>query len=357
MTSIESISIEADVNPMIKETPKRFPFDSLTQKTPIRFAFETDEETSKRFPFDSFTSKTPIKFSFGSLPPFAYNNQLDKTQKSSTLFTSNPSNTMSFTFAEPVPILLDKNDHFATKSTNINSVPQDSMEYDPHFIGFAIQKGYTDIALQMLRHKNFDPSKCYADTLYPAVQFGRIEILKLLLNDTRVDPSNENNRALKIALYDIHFTYDKTTGITTPKNVPFVRQLEFSNSNHVYRRKNSEHREQVVKMLISDANVDKSIDYNEILKYGSKYGWTDIVKLAMTKPNVDPSLENNYAMIVAAYNGHVNIVKLLLMDNRVKLVQKKKSLFSWLIVIRQIFVMCTRDLIQMMLLSRIRRRN
>ena len=107
-----------------------------------------------------------------------------------------------------------------------------------------------------------------------------IEVLKLLLQDSRVDPSAENNYAIIRASY------------------------------HGYT--------EVVKLLLQDSKVDPSADNNYAFRVASYYSFIDIVKLLLQDSRVDPSAKDNYAFRVASHSGNSQLVKLLLKDPRVK---------------------------------------
>jgi ankyrin repeat protein len=108
---------------------------------------------------------------------------------------------------------------------------------------------------------------------------GHVEVVKLLLNDPRVDPSAENNYAIRLA----------------------------SENGHV----------EAVKLLLNDPRVDPSAENNDAIRWASKNGHAEVVKLLLNDPRIDPSDDNNDAIRCASWNGHSEVVKLLLNDSRV----------------------------------------
>lgn len=71
----------------------------------------------------------------------------------------------------------------------------------------------------------------------------------------------------------------------------------------------------VVKLLLTNDNIDPSIDNNNAIKIASKKGYTDIVKYLLTT-NINPSVLNNYPIRTSAENNHIDVLKILLSDSR-----------------------------------------
>ena len=110
---------------------------------------------------------------------------------------------------------------------------------------------------------------------------GYTEIVKLLLQDERVDPSADNrNDAIRYASMNGHT--------------------------------------EIVKLLLQDKRVDPSNKKNLAIGFASYYGHTEVVKLLLQDKRVDPSDDDNYAIKNASYNGFTEIVRLLLQDKRVR---------------------------------------
>ena len=117
------------------------------------------------------------------------------------------------------------------------------------------------------------------EQFYKSIEDGDIENFNLLMNNKKVDPSDEDNYAIQVA----------------------------SLNGHV----------DIVKLLLKDKRVNLSVKNNYAIQASSLNGHVDIVKLLLKDKRVNPSVENNYAIRFASYNGHVDIVKLLLKDKRV----------------------------------------
>ena len=101
-----------------------------------------------------------------------------------------------------------------------------------------------------------------------------LEVVKILIQDKRVDPGADDNYAIRHA------------------------------SKYGYL--------EIVKILIQDERVDPSADDNRAIKWASQYGHLEIVKILIQDERVDPSADNNYAIKYASRNGYLETVKVLI---------------------------------------------
>ena len=147
-----------------------------------------------------------------------------------------------------------------------------------HSMWLASDLGYTDIVKLLLQNPKVDPSILNNKALRLAVENGHSDIVKLLLQDPRTDPSVQNN-----------------------KMIIFASGYGYTN---------------VVEVLLQDPRVDPSVWDNNALISASEGGYTDVVKLLLQDPNVDPSVNRNEAMEAASYLGYTDIVQLLIQDPR-----------------------------------------
>jgi ankyrin repeat protein len=145
-------------------------------------------------------------------------------------------------------------------------------------LSIAAEMGFTDAVKLLLSDSRVDPSAYDNIALCSAAGDGHIEIVKLLLSDSRLDLSARDNDALRYAARNGHT--------------------------------------EIVKLLLSDSRVDPSALNNEALRYSAGDGHTEIVKLLLSDSRVDPSARDNDALRYAAKKGHTEIVKLLLSDSR-----------------------------------------
>jgi hypothetical protein len=112
-----------------------------------------------------------------------------------------------------------------------------------------------------------------------AAENDEVEMVRNLLSNNLVDPSDDKNGAIRWA----------------------------SRNGHV----------EVAKLLLSDERVDPSTNNNGAIRWASRNGHVEVVRLLLSDERVDPSANNNGAIRWASKNGHVEIVKLLLSDERV----------------------------------------
>ncbi|KAJ3271029.1 hypothetical protein HDV01_007110 [Terramyces sp. JEL0728] len=163
----------------------------------------------------------------------------------------------------------------------------ENQEIDPNAnyniaMWFANENGFSDIFLMILENNKMQTNSRYAncDTiLHWAIGNGNTEMVRMCLQHTDLDPSIDNNFAIRRA----------------------------SSMGHV----------RIVKLLLQDSRVDPSAKENDSIIYACKCGHVSIVKLLLGHSSVDPSDRRNEAIIWATYHGHREIVSLLLKDSRV----------------------------------------
>ena len=114
---------------------------------------------------------------------------------------------------------------------------------------------------------------------FDASQNGHYNVVKLLLEDKRINPADIDNWAIQLASLNGHYN--------------------------------------VVKLLLEDKRVNPADINNLAIRWASKKGHYNVVKLLMKDKRVNPVDENNLAIQWASEYGHYNIIKLLLGDNRV----------------------------------------
>ena len=106
-----------------------------------------------------------------------------------------------------------------------------------------------------------------------ASEIGSVEMVDWLLQDPRVDPSEQNNRTI----------------------------IKASKCGHVA----------VVDKLLQDPRVDPSDQNNCAISWASYYGYVAVVARLLQDPRVDPTANNNEAIRIANQYGHVAVVELL----------------------------------------------
>ena len=155
-------------------------------------------------------------------------------------------------------------------------------------IRWASTNGHLAVVDRLLQDVRVDPSANNNETIRFASKNGHLAVVDRLLQDTRVDPSADNNNAFRWASYNCHLA--------------------------------------VVDRLLQDDRVDPSADNNNAIRVASQYGHLAVVdRLLQDLPSwhpyrgsVDPSADNNWAIRMASDNGHLAVVDRLLQDPRVK---------------------------------------
>jgi ankyrin repeat protein len=172
------------------------------------------------------------------------------------------------------------------QQTALNNVLQD-IKNTTILFQESIRQGRVEVVRLLLSENRVDPSYDDDDAIQSASDNGHIEVVRLLLSDNRVDPSTYNNFAIQSA----------------------------SSNGHV----------EVVRLLLSDNRVDLSDQGNSAIRLASSNGHVEVVRLLLSDNRVDPSDCGNFAIQSASSNGHVEVVRLLLSDNRVDPSIIKKS--------------------------------
>jgi ankyrin repeat protein len=134
--------------------------------------------------------------------------------------------------------------------------------------------------ISLLKDPRIDPSVDNNFAIRHAAKRGHSQTVKILLQDSRVDPSADNNYAIQYSSWYGH--------------------------------------EEVVEMLLKDRRVDPSVDHNDALLRASDSGYKEIVEMLLKDRRVNPSAFTwEYAVRLARENGHKEVLEMLLKDRRV----------------------------------------
>ena len=128
-------------------------------------------------------------------------------------------------------------------------------------------------SLILLGNVNCKPAFTYA------CKSGLADVVRLIINDGRVDPAADENNALRLASAYGH------TG--------------------------------VVRLLLSDERVNPAAADDYAFGLASDNGHTEVVRLLLSDKRVKPATRDNYAIRVASAFGHTGVLRLLLEDGRV----------------------------------------
>ncbi len=169
---------------------------------------------------------------------------------------------------------------------------------------------HTTVAKILLADERVNPSTEDNSAIRMGSKFGSYKVVKLLLEDDRVNPSADNNFAIKQASRSNH-----------PKVVKLLLEDDrvdpsADNNDSIIQASINGHSE-VVKLLLADKRVDPSADDNDAIISASIWGYSEVVKLLMADERVNSSAKNNDAIMQASIFGRSKVVKLLLLDKRV----------------------------------------
>lgn len=139
---------------------------------------------------------------------------------------------------------------------------------------------------------------------------GHLEVVELLLSDPRVDPTVNNNEAIRSASVNGHL---EVVGLLLSDS----RVDPSDNNNYAIQRASRCGQAEVVKLLLSDPRVDPTVNNNGAIRWASINGNVGVVNLLLNDDRVDPTADNNYAIQWASSCSHLKVVNLLLNDARV----------------------------------------
>jgi len=204
--------------------------------------------------------------------------------------------------------------HMAAASGSVESVRHLLTLVDPYdgmALRRAVYNGHEDVVRLLLQDSRVDPS---LDDHYPirrACQDGNADIVRLLLCDERVDPSAVSNHCLRHAVEGGHVEVVKML-LDHPKVDPADVNQE------AFRRAAANGREEIVRLLLGDKRVDPAANDNQPIRDACERGHTEIVKLLLKDKRVDPTVHDSLIYGLATQSKHEDIVELLKQDGRVE---------------------------------------
>lgn len=152
-----------------------------------------------------------------------------------------------------------------------------------------------------------DPSLYGNYAILWAGETDQLNLVKRLLNDPRVDPTDNNNNLFVISVLKNRINLVELL-LKDPRINPGC-----GDNLSIYTA-TVQGSFEMVELLLQDPRVDPSDDDNHTIRVATHLR---IVSLLLKDPRVDPSARNNQALKRACKNGYVELVKLLLQDPRV----------------------------------------
>ena len=130
------------------------------------------------------------------------------------------------------------------------------------------------------RNSNFEES------VFTAIEKGNLNLLKLMLQDSRFNPS-----AFSAKLFQVLFQQ------------PDAYYLEHHGNDRIAV--------EILKLLLNDKRIDPSVIDNQPLKLAVKVGDPKLVELLLVDGRVDPTVGNDSLILQATQNGFEDVAILL----------------------------------------------
>ena len=142
------------------------------------------------------------------------------------------------------------------------------------------------------------------------IEHGNTSVVRLLLEDPRIDPAFDNNSCMAIAVRNgclgIVEMFLKDTRINPT-----------SRNNYCIRVSCGKGWYNIVKLLLNDHRVDPTVMQQAPIRLAAKNGYDRVVDLLLQDTRINPAVNNNFPIREASENGHLLVVKRLLEDPRV----------------------------------------
>jgi ankyrin repeat protein len=124
------------------------------------------------------------------------------------------------------------------------------------------------------------------------------------LKDPRIDPSIQDNLAIRVACGHGYTELAKVL-------LQYICVDPSVRGNYAIRIASENGHKEIVEMLLQDKRVDPSATSNYAIRFASTRGHKEIVERLLKDSRVDPSACGNYALQQAQCRGHKEIEKLL----------------------------------------------
>lgn len=225
------------------------------------------------------------------------------------------------------------------------SHPCAPLEVYGHALRYAVEKKHLNVVQVILADKRINIASQVKSMLFGACQENSEEIILLFLEDLRVSHTDLPSWAfwrftedtfvkiVGIVLADESLDIaDKLQGLLEDairKNYRNAVQILLAdarvnptiNDNNAIKTAAQKGHTQIVQDLLAwqqnGLSVDPSADYDHAIKVASRNGHTVIVRILLADPRVDPGAYYDCAFVRAVEKGHMEVVHLLLADPRV----------------------------------------
>lgn len=177
-------------------------------------------------------------------------------------------------------------EHISQRERGENRKNEETTESVGRSLFVAARRGDVEEVKALLQHPLVDPSFAVGHdwrgartALREAAYFGRVEVVRVLLEDGRADPAADGSVALRWAARDGHVD--------------------------------------IVSLLLEDKRSDPMAGESSAVEWAADRGSAEAVRILLRDARVDPTVRDNRAVFLAACFGQVEIVRVLLQDARV----------------------------------------
>lgn len=143
----------------------------------------------------------------------------------------------------------------------------------------ASRAGHVEIVKLLLQDKRVDPSANSSEAISDAIKIGNMEIVNLLLQDERVNPSADENEGMFWAIENGY--------------------------------------KEFVKILLQNKRFDPSVKDNKVIYQAIRCNCLEIVKLTLQDPRVDPRDKNCKIIHLAFTKDNKEVIELFLQHEKV----------------------------------------
>jgi GTPase SAR1 family protein len=216
---------------------------------------------------------------------------------------------------------------------------------EPYFVDVylrfkrAVHAGHVVDVAGLIADKRVDPSGEQQLALRLAAKNGHVAVVKLLLLDVRVDPSALRNAAVRAAAQNGHadvvacLLRDARVGVSDDDCHAIRAAAENGHLDVVELLLPRAHPDPsgrggaicaaamdghvaVVERLLRDERIDPSVEQNGALRHAARHGQTAVVDVLLRDVRVDPRADNSGALRNAAFARRYAVVERLVRDGR-----------------------------------------
>lgn len=186
----------------------------------------------------------------------------------------------------------------------------------------ACTHGYPNVVATVLAEPYLTSSQM-KDHLYTACEKSQCEVVKLLLEDKRMDP-NDNIDLLIYACADGQERAEVVRLLLEDGRWDPTRQ----DDSCLWEAVRNGHLE-TVRLLLQDGRTDPDAHLMGNLVRLADKGRVDILELFLLDPRVDPVMDNSWPMTRACEAGQTEVVRLLLRDGRCDIIANRCIERAW----------------------------